>query len=113
MPGGCTPLPCSFSLQICTFIFNHFRDAPPATFFFSCFCIVAAPVLLSAQLSVCDSPLRFPYFQELGRPPFPGVLRVIQNTGTLSLSKCAVTRSGDVSPLECAVAKKTEEGSHS
>lgn len=29
------------TLQICTFIFNHFRDAPPATFSFSCFCIVA------------------------------------------------------------------------
>ena len=29
------------SLQICTFVFNHFHDAPPATSFLSCFCIVA------------------------------------------------------------------------
>jgi hypothetical protein len=29
------------SLQICLFIFNNFQDAPPATSFFSCFCIVA------------------------------------------------------------------------
>jgi hypothetical protein len=28
-------------LQICTFSFNNFHDAPPATPFFSCFCIVA------------------------------------------------------------------------
>src|SRR5207248_385873 len=28
-------------LQICPFVFNHFHDAPPATLFFSCFCIVA------------------------------------------------------------------------
>ena len=30
-----------FSLQICPFIINNFQDAPPATLFFSCFCIVA------------------------------------------------------------------------
>src|SRR5690242_18235474 len=28
-------------LQICTFLFNNFHDAPPATSFFSIFCIVA------------------------------------------------------------------------
>ena len=28
-------------LQICTFVFNNFQDAPPATAFFSNFCIVA------------------------------------------------------------------------
>ena len=28
------------TLQICTFIFNNFQDAPPATLFFSNFCIV-------------------------------------------------------------------------
>jgi len=33
-------LPCA-PLQICTFIFNHFQDAPPATPFLSTFCIVA------------------------------------------------------------------------
>ena len=29
------------SLQIRPFVFNNFQDAPPATLFFSCFCIVA------------------------------------------------------------------------
>ena len=38
---GVPPTPCSLSVQICTFIFNHFHDAPPATLFLSCFCIVA------------------------------------------------------------------------
>lgn len=28
-------------LQTCTFVFNHFQDAPPATSFSSSFCIVA------------------------------------------------------------------------
>src|SRR5215472_6058570 len=28
-------------LQICPFVFNHFHDAPPASLFFSIFCIVA------------------------------------------------------------------------
>jgi hypothetical protein len=31
-------------LQICPFNFNNFHDAPPATPFFSCFCIVAGGV---------------------------------------------------------------------
>jgi len=33
--------PVTCPLQICTFIFNNFQDAPPATPFFSNFCIVA------------------------------------------------------------------------
>jgi len=34
-------LPCSLSLQICTFVFNRFHDGPPAISFFSNFCICA------------------------------------------------------------------------
>ena len=34
-------LPCSLSLQICTFVFNRFHNAPPAISFFSNFCISA------------------------------------------------------------------------
>src|SRR5207245_2485058 len=34
-------LPLQPNLQICPFVFNHFHDAPPATLFFSWFCIVA------------------------------------------------------------------------
>ena len=33
--------PLQHLLQICTFVFNNFQDAPPATPFVSCFCIVA------------------------------------------------------------------------
>src|SRR5205823_7029813 len=34
------------SLQICPFIFKHLQDAPPATLFFSCFCVVAGALLV-------------------------------------------------------------------
>ena len=36
-PPACPASP----LRICTFVFNYFHDAPPATSFFSNFCIVA------------------------------------------------------------------------
>src|SRR5205823_1552664 len=38
---GSSPFCLRSSLQICTFVFNHFQDAPPATPFLSSFCIVA------------------------------------------------------------------------
>ncbi len=72
---------------------------------------VCNPLLFCSPLNSLFATRHFvSLFSRAWAPPFPGVLKVIQNTGTLSLSKCAVTRSGDVSPLECAVAKKTEEG---
>src|SRR5205814_3566733 len=51
-------------LQICSFIFKQLQDAPPATLFFSCFCMVAqgcwgaSPhgLLPSAQCSLSSIP---------------------------------------------------------
>ena len=52
------PRPVLVLLQIRPFIFNDFQDAPPATFFFSCFCIVARgwhtfPIPKSAREQTC------------------------------------------------------------
>jgi len=67
--------------------------------------------LFNSQLVVATRHFLLSLFlQELAQPPFPGVLKVIQNTSTLSPSRSAVTRSGYVSPLECAVPKKTGGG---
>ena len=35
------PVPSAIPLRICTFVFNHLHDSPPATASFSNFCIVA------------------------------------------------------------------------
>src|SRR6266849_7425190 len=75
MPGGVPPspvfhsqfiyVPCALfhvpgglSLQICTFVFNHFHDAPLTTPFFSNFCIVVrgcTPFSHSATSRGCES----------------------------------------------------------
>ncbi len=51
-------LRCSLSLQVCTFVFNHFHDAPPATLFLSNFCIIArgcTPLSSSARVPYVHS----------------------------------------------------------
>ena len=71
------------TLQICTFIFNNFQDAPPATSFLSTFCIVAGG------------------WQ--GSPSF--LFSLFHLPCQLSPLECAVPRFPLVSPLECAVTK--------
>src|SRR5579859_993696 len=75
--------PLQKPLQICTFVFNHFQDAPPATPFLSTFCIVAGGWHGSVYLPF--SLFHLPY--------------------QLSALECAVPQFPIVSLLECAVTK--------
>ena len=65
--GGVPPAPSlQPTLQICTFVFNHFQDAPSATLFFSWFCIVARGWVYPSQ---SHSPLmagRWPQIEKIG-----------------------------------------------
>src|SRR6266567_8529524 len=107
-------------LQICPFIFNNFHDAPPATPFFSKFCIVArgGMGLLCSPFSLFRFPPPLTPLQRAAiirrrmrvlpvlsaaegseRPQSKDPVRV------LSPLQCAVTRFPPVSLLECALTK--------
>ena len=100
-------------LQICPFIFKQLQDAPPATLFFSCFCMVArgcwgaSPqgLLPSAQCSLSRIPaqslhLRSPHPAEpvRGFSYFPPV------TSHQSPQLCGIPRlsgNSDLSTVNC------------
>ena len=52
--GPCIVL--ATTLQICSFVFNELQDAPPATFFFSCICIVAGGYGVPAKVQTGGMP---------------------------------------------------------
>jgi len=61
------------TLQICTFVFNNFQDAPLASLFFSWFCIVAgggyAPAAKTLQKKIAAIPN--PVFRIFFQVPYP------------------------------------------
>ena len=78
-----SPVCPAIPLQICTFVFNNFHDAPPATLFFSNFCIFARGWH--------------------GSPHF--LFSVFHFLPPLTPLECALPRSRTLSALECAVTK--------